>query len=201
VKRPVRLIMTSEDVIHDFFVPAFRLKQDVLPGRFTYLWFEAKQEGTFHLFCEEYCGTDHSRMIGWVHAMKQEDFDHWLSANADLSMALRGRQLFLKHQCIACHTGDSRQRGPNLEDLFMSTVTLQDGSKLTATESYIAESIRLPKAKIVAGFQPIMPTFGPDVMSGDELEQLVEFIKNLHRGETPKRNEETPPPKVDAKAP
>jgi cytochrome c oxidase subunit II len=201
VGKPVRLLLTSEDVIHDFYVPAFRVKQDVLPGRYTYLWFEAKQEGTFHLFCGEYCGTDHSRMVGRVHAMKREDYDHWLSANADLSMALRGRQLFLKHQCIACHTADTRQRGPNLEDLYMSTVNLQDGSRVVANESYIAESIRLPKAKIVAGFQPIMPTFGPDVMDEPELQQLVAFIKNLHRGDTPKRNEGTPPPEADAKAP
>jgi cytochrome c oxidase subunit 2 len=201
VGKPVRLIMTSEDVIHDFYVPAFRVKQDVLPGRFTYMWFEAKQEGSYHLYCAEYCGTDHSRMVGWVRAMKQEDYDRWLSKNADLSMALRGRQLFLKHQCIACHTGDSRQRGPNLEDLYMSTVQLSNGPPVVADDSYIAESIRLPKAKIVAGFQPIMPTYGPDVMDEQELQQLVAFIKGLHRGQMPKRNEGTPPPDVDKPPP
>jgi cytochrome c oxidase subunit II len=201
VGKPVRLIMTSEDVIHDFYVPAFRVKQDVLPNRYTYMWFEARQEGTFHLFCEEYCGTQHARMVGAVHVMKPEDYDRWLSENADLSMSLRGRQLFLKHQCIACHTGSTTQRGPSLEELYMSTVTLTDGRRITADDSYIAESIRLPKAKIVAGFQPIMPTFGPDVMDEQELQQLVDFIKNLHQGQTPKRNEETPPPAVDAKAP
>jgi cytochrome c oxidase subunit II len=133
--------------------------------------------------------------------MKQEDYDRWLSENADLSMALRGRQLFLKHQCIACHTDDSCQRGPNLEDLYMSTVQLSNGPPVVADDSYLAESIRLPKAKIVAGFQAIMPTFGPDVMDQQELQQLFAFIKGLHRGQTPKRNEETPPPEVDAKAP
>ena len=201
VGKPVRLIMTSEDVIHDFYIPAFRVKQDVLPGRYTYLWFEAKQEGSYHLFCEEYCGTQHSKMIGWVRAMKPEDYDRWLSENADLSMTLRGRQLFLKHQCVACHTGDAQQRGPNLEDLYMRTVQLSNGPPVVANESYIAESIRQPKAKIVAGFQPIMPAFSPEQMDEQELQQVVAFVKNLHRGQTPKRNEATPPPDVDAKAP
>jgi cytochrome c oxidase subunit 2 len=173
----------------------------VLPNRYTFLWFEAKQEGTYHLFCEEYCGTQHAKMVGLVYVMKPEDYDRWLSENADLSMSQRGRQLFLKHQCIACHTGDTRQRGPSLEELYMSTVNLTDGSRVTANESYLAESIRLPKAKIVAGFQPIMPTFGPDVMDEQELQQVVAFIKNLHRGQTPRRNEETPAPDVNAKAP
>ncbi len=198
--KPVKLTMASEDVIHDFYIPAFRVKQDVVPGRSTYLWFEANKEGTYHLFCGEYCGTNHSRMVGWVHVMKQGDYDHWLSANADLSMAQRGRQLFLKHQCIACHTGDAHRRAPDLEELFRTTVQLSNGPDWPADASYIAESIRLPKAKIVAGYQPIMPTFGPDVMDEQELQQLVEFIKNLKRGQTPKRNEATTPPDVNAKA-
>jgi cytochrome c oxidase subunit 2 len=201
VGKPVRLVMTSEDVIHDFYIPAFRVKQDVVPGRFTYVWFEAKREGSYRLFCEEYCGTQHSKMAGRVWAMKPEDYDRWLSEKADLSMSLRGRQLFLKHQCVACHTGDSTQRAPNLEDLYLSTVRLSNGPPVVADDSYLAESIRLPKAKVVAGFQPIMPAFGPQQVDEEELQQLVAFIKSLHRGQTPARNERGSPPDAKPDAP
>jgi cytochrome c oxidase subunit II len=201
IGRPVKLIMSSEDVVHDFYVPAFRIKQDVLPGRYTYLWFQAMEPGSYHLFCGEYCGTQHSTMIGWVRAMKPEDFDRWLSENADLSMSLRGRQLFLKHQCIACHSADDHQRGPNLEDLYMQPVNLSNGAQVIATESYLGESIRQPKVKIVAGFQPLMPTFGPEQMDEQELQQLIAYIKSLHRGQTPKRNETAPPPEAKPETP
>jgi cytochrome c oxidase subunit 2 len=196
VGKPVKLIMTSEDVIHSFFIPAFRVKQDVLPvkDRFTYLYFTPTKTGNYHLFCAQYCGTQHSRMIGWVHVMEPSDYGRWLGGKADLSMALRGRQLFLKYQCIACHGGDSQARAPLLEELYGKTVTLTDGRVVDATEDYLRRSIRDPKADIVSPYQPIMPAFGPDQMDDLQLQQLVEFIKTLGRNQTPTRNEFTPAP-------
>jgi cytochrome c oxidase subunit 2 len=197
VGKPVRLILTSEDVIHDFFVPDFRVKQDVLPYRYTYLWFQATKPGRYHLFCAEYCGTFHSKMVGWVVAMEPDDYASWLSGNrADLSMANRGRQLFLKHQCNACHSGDSRARAPLLEELYQKEVTLTDGRRVVAKDDYIRRSIRQPKADIVAGYQPIMPVFDPEQLSDEELNDLVEYIKTLKRGQTPSRNERAPPPQA-----
>ena len=192
--KPVKLVMTSEDVIHDFYVPAFRVKQDVLPGRYTYLWFQPIKEGDYHLFCGEYCGTQHSRMGGWVHVMAPEKYQQWLSGKADLSMALRGRQLFLKYQCVACHSGDSRARAPLLEELYHKTVSLSDGRFIEANDEYIRRSIREPKADVVSGYKPIMPAFKPEQMDDLELQQLVVFIKNLGRDQTPTRNENTPAP-------
>ena len=198
VGRPVKLIMASEDVIHSFFIPAFRVKQDVVPGWFTYIWFQPTKVGDYHLFCAQYCGTQHSRMGGWVHVMEPDEYRKWLDGQADLSMALRGRQLFLKYQCVACHSGNSQARAPLLEDLYLKNVTLSDGRVVEANEEYIRRSIREPKADIVSPYRPIMPTFGPDQMDDLELEQLVEFIKNLHRDQTPTRNEDTPAPEVRA---
>jgi cytochrome c oxidase subunit II len=195
VGKPVKLLMTSEDVIHDFFVPAFRTKQDVVPGRYSTLWFQATKPGRFHLFCGEYCGTDHSRMIGSIVVMERADYDEWLSQKADLSMAQRGRQLFLKHQCITCHNREN-QRAPLLENLYLKTVALQDGATVVADEQYLTESIRNPKAKIVAGFRPIMPPFSPEQLDEGQLQDLIAFIKSLREGQTPTRNEETPPPEA-----
>ncbi len=194
VGRPVKLIMASEDVIHSFFIPAFRVKQDVVPGRYTYVWFQPTKVGDYHLFCSQYCGTQHSRMGGWVHVMQPDEYQRWLSGKADESMALRGRQLFLKYQCIACHSGDSQAKAPLLEELYLKTVTLRDGRKVKADEDYLRRSIRDPKADIVDPYQPIMPTFGPDQMDEGQLQDLVAFIKTLGRDQTPTRNEATPAP-------
>jgi cytochrome c oxidase subunit 2 len=195
VGQPVRLVMTSEDVIHDFYIPAFRTKQDVLPGRYSFMWFQATKPGRYRLFCAEYCGTDHSRMGGWVVAMEQSDYEKWLaSSKANFSMAQRGEQLFLKHQCITCHTGTSQAKAPSLENLFGKKVTLQGGRTVEANEDYIARSIRDPKADIVDGYRPIMPAFPPEQLDDLELQQLIEFIKALKTGQTPARNEETPAP-------
>jgi cytochrome c oxidase subunit II len=195
VGRPVKLVMTSEDVIHSFFVPAFRTKQDVVPGRYVYIWFRPTKVGDYHLFCAQYCGTQHSRMVGWVHVMEPDEYQRWLSDNADESMAKRGRQLFLKYQCIACHNRES-QRAPLLEELYGKKVALTDGRVVEANDDYIRRSIRDPKADIVSPFQPIMPTFGPDQMDDLELQDLVVFIKNLGRDQTPTRNEYTPAPEA-----
>jgi cytochrome c oxidase subunit II len=193
VNQPVKLLMTSEDVIHDVWVPAFRVKQDVLPGRYTVLWFQATKTGRYHLNCAQYCGTEHSTMVGWVEVMEQADYDAWLAKKGDLSMGERGRQLFLKHQCITCHNRE-QQRAPLLENLYGKRVTLQDGSTVLFDEAYITESIRDPKAKIVAGYRPIMPPFPPKRLDEQELQDLIEFLKNLKEGQTPTRNEQTPPP-------
>jgi cytochrome c oxidase subunit 2 len=195
VGQPTKLIMTSEDVIHSFYIPAFRIKQDAVPGRYTYMWFQATKPGRYHLFCAEYCGTHHSRMRGTIVALEPSEYQEWLnSTKADLSMANRGRQLFLKLQCVACHTPGGQQRAPSLENLFMREVPLADGGTVVANEDYIRESIRFPKAKIVAGHAPIMPAYTEEQLSAEELNWIVAWIKGLKTGETPTRNERTAPP-------
>lgn len=179
VGRPVRLTMISQDVIHSFFIPAFRTKYDVLPGRYSYMWFEATKPGTYHLFCGQYCGTKHSAMIGDVIAMEPSAYESWLSGGAgEGSMVSNGEKLFSSLGCITCHTGTSGARGPNLAGLFNQPVKLSDGRTVTADENYIRESILYPQAKVVAGFQPIMPTFSGQV-SEESLIQLVAYIKSL----------------------
>jgi cytochrome c oxidase subunit 2 len=181
VGRPVRLTMTSEDVIHDFFVPAFRMKQDVLPGRYTNAWFQATRPGRYHLFCSQYCGTKHSAMIGWIDVMEPVAYQAWLSGGAGgESLAAAGAKLFVQHACNTCHRPDSLARGPNLEGLFGKTVRLAGGRTVVADESYIRESIVNPNAKMVAGFQPLMPTF-QGLISEEGLLQLVAYIKSLSR--------------------
>lgn len=179
VGRTVRLTMISQDVIHDFSVPAFRMKLDVLPGRYTTQWFHAKKEGRYHLFCAQYCGTKHAGMVGEVFVMDPRDYETWLAQSAGQgSLAQGGQLLFQSLGCNTCHRGDSGARGPNLAGLFGSPVQLSDGRTVIANETYIRESILSPSAKIVAGFQNIMPTFQGQV-SEENLIQLVEFIKIL----------------------
>jgi cytochrome c oxidase subunit 2 len=180
VGRAVKLIMTSEDVIHDVFVPAFRVKADVLPGRYTNIWFQATKPGRYHLFCAEYCGTRHSGMIGEVIVMEPADYQAWLSGGAaEGSLASVGGKLFQDLACITCHRADTQGRGPVLQGLFGKTVQLQDGSTIVADEAYIRESILHPAAKITAGFQPIMPTF-QGLISEEQLLELVEYVKSLN---------------------
>ncbi len=180
VGRKVKLIMTSEDVIHDFFIPAFRIKTDVLPGRYTSQWFEATKPGTYHLFCAEYCGMNHSGMIGSVIVMEPRDFDNWLSGNTNQqSPAVAGQQLFQTLGCVSCHgAAGEGGRGPALAGLFGSRVSLASGQTVTADEGYLRESIVNPQGKLVTGFGPIMPTFQGQVTE-DQLVQLVAFIKSL----------------------
>jgi cytochrome c oxidase subunit II len=177
----VKLTMTSEDVIHSFFVPAFRVKADVLPGqgRYRVVWFEPTKPGRYHLFCAEYCGTNHSGMIGWVDVMRPEEFQAWLSiGGAEGSMASSGQKLFQQLPCASCHKTDGTGRCPVLEGLFGKQVLLQDGRTVTADESYIRESILDPKAKIVASYEPIMPNF-TGLLSEEEIAQLVAYIKSI----------------------
>ncbi len=181
VGRPVRLTMTSEDVIHDFFVPAFRMKKDVLPGRYTTAWFTATRPGRYHLFCSQYCGTKHSAMIGWVDVMEPADFQAWLAGGASSeSLASAGAKLFQQHACNTCHRPDSLARGPNLERLFGNPVRLSDGRTVVADEAYIRESILTPNAKTVEGFQSIMPTF-QGLIDEEGILQLTAYIKTLSK--------------------
>jgi cytochrome c oxidase subunit 2 len=187
IGRKVKLIMTTEDVIHDFFVPAFRTKADVVPGRYTTLWFEATKPGTYHLFCAEYCGMNHSGMTGTVIVMEPRDFDNWLSGNTGTTTpAAAGQQLYQTLGCASCHGANGEGgRGPELAGLFGREVSLANGGTVRADEGYLRESIVNPQAKLVAGFGPIMPTFQGQV-SEDQLMQLVAYIKSMHGvGETP----------------
>ena len=184
--RKIKLIMTSEDTIHDLFIPAFRVKADVLPGKYTTQWFEATKSGTYHLFCAEYCGMDHSAMIGSVVVMEPAEFDNWLAgSSSQQSPALAGQQLYQTLGCVSCHgaTGEGG-RGPALAGIFGRQVFLKGGASLKVDEVYIRESIVDPQARIVDGFGPIMPTFQGQVTE-EQLLQIVAFIKSLH-GDSPK---------------
>jgi cytochrome c oxidase subunit 2 len=176
--RPVKLIMTSEDVIHAFYVPAFRVKADVLPGRYTSLWFQATKAGSYHLFCAEYCGTKHSEMIGRVVVMDPAAFQSWLSGPAGASLAAGGERLFAELGCATCHRDDTTGKGPRLRGLFGRQVQLQTGELVTVDESYLRESIVEPQKKLVAGYKPEMPTYVAQ-LDEEGLLQLVAYIKSL----------------------
>ncbi len=179
VGRAVRLTMTSEDVIHSFFVPAFRTKEDVVPGRYSTTWFQATKAGKYHLFCAEYCGTRHSAMIGWVYVMEPLDYESWLNGGGPPgSLADEGAKLFDSLACSNCHKPDGSGRGPTLVGLFGRTVQTSSGAQVKADEGYIRESILQPTAKIVAGYQPLMPTF-QGLVTEEGVLQLVEYIKSL----------------------
>ena len=181
--RPVKLVLTSQDVIHDFSVPAFRVKRDVVPGRYTTVWFEANKPGEYHLFCAQYCGTQHSGMIGRIVVMTQAEYQSWLSGSATgISVTLAGERLFQQLACNNCHGEDATSRGPSLAGLFGKTVKLEGGGSVTADEDYIRESILNPQAKIVAGYRPIMPTF-KGLLTEDEILEIVAYVKSIYREE------------------
>lgn len=188
VNTNIKLTMTTEDVIHDFDVPAFRTKADVVPGRYTYMWFNATKPGKYRIFCAEYCGLNHSGMVGWVYVMEQRDFDAWLSGNTSGQTPVEaGRDLFdTKLGCASCHTGTSGARGPNLTGLFDSKIKLSTGESVTADDNYIRNSILNPASQVVEGFQPIMPTFKGQVTE-EQLNSLVAYVKSLspNAGQTP----------------
>jgi cytochrome c oxidase subunit 2 len=181
VGRNVRMIMTSQDVIHSFYVPAFRVKADVLPGRYTSTWFRATKPGTYHLFCAEYCGTNHSTMGGEVVVMDPADYERWAAGAVDGSLASEGEKNFQHYGCAMCHRTDAAGRAPNLVGVFGKPVLLDDGRALTVDESYVRESILNPGAKIVSGFKNIMPTFQGQ-MSEEEVIALVAYVKALGNG-------------------
>jgi cytochrome c oxidase subunit 2 len=179
IGRNVRLTLGSEDVIHDFFIPAFRVKIDVVPGKFTTMWFQATVPGTYHIFCSQYCGTKHSGMIGQVVAMQPEDYEAWLAGGRTTGTpAQNGERLFTEFQCITCHKADSTGRGPSLLGVFGNSVVLTDGRKVIADENYLRESIMNSQAKVVQGFQPIMPLF-QGMVSEENLVQLIAYLKTL----------------------
>lgn len=175
---PVRLTMTSQDVIHSFYVPAFRVKQDVLPDRYTRLWFTATKLGTFHLFCAEYCGLDHAKMGGNVVVMRPADYARWLDRHAGPdSVATRGAAVFRQRGCSGCHGANASVHAPDLDGIYGRRVHLADGSTVVADDRYIHDAIMLPDTQIVAGYAPIMPSFQGEIDESDML-ALVAYLKS-----------------------
>jgi cytochrome c oxidase subunit II len=179
VGRAVKLILASEDVIHSFYIPAFRLKHDVVPGSYQTYWFIPTTPGRYHIFCAEYCGTNHSDMGGWVTVMAPNEFANWLAGGTGGSMREQGEKLFQQYGCVTCHVTNSQGRCPSLLNVFGKPVVLDDGRTVLADEAYIRESILNPNAKIVKGYQhDIMPVFEGQI-SEDGLLQLIVYIKSL----------------------
>lgn len=179
VDRPIRLKMTSEDVIHSFYVPAFRTKMDVVPGMYTTTWFEANRTGEYHLFCAEYCGTDHSGMIGRVVVMQPEEYSEWLrGGEMGVPPQAAGEALFERHRCNDCHVQDDEARCPSLVGLLGRQVRLSDGQVIVADEAYIRESILRPHEQIVAGYPSIMPSYEGQ-LNEEQIFQLIAYIKTL----------------------
>jgi cytochrome c oxidase subunit 2 len=184
VGRDVKMIMTSQDVIHSFYIPAFRIKQDVLPGRYTTAWFRATKPGVYHLFCAEYCGSQHSGMIGQIVVMEPAQYEAWLSGGSSSgSLASNGESIFQQLGCVTCHRSDTQGRGPNLAGIFGKPVQLEDGLTVVADENYVRESILSPSAKVVKGFKPIMPVF-QGLVSEEQLTELVAYVKSLSAAPT-----------------
>ena len=180
IGRPVQLTMISQDVFHSFSIPAFRVKREVIPGRYSTVWFEATNPGTYHLFCTQYCGTLHSAMIGQIVAMTPDDYQKWIaSPTSGASLAQNGERLFASLGCNACHTAGPAARGPNLWGLYGRKEILQNGQTVTVDDAFLRGSILNPTTHQVAGYLPIMPTYQGQV-SEEGLIDLVEYIKGLH---------------------
>jgi cytochrome c oxidase subunit 2 len=177
--RPVQLTMISQDVFHSFSIPDFRVKREVVPGRYSTVWFEATQPGTYHLFCTQYCGTLHSQMIGEVTVLSPADYKKWLDeSTSGMSLAQNGERLFASMGCNACHNGNATARGPNLAGVYGSKLTLTDGSQRLVDDAYLRDAILNPSQHVTAGYAPIMPTYQGQI-SEDGLIDLVEYIKSL----------------------
>jgi cytochrome c oxidase subunit 2 len=177
--QPVHLTMTSQDVIHSFFVPAFRVKQDVLPGRYTDVWFTPTQAGRFHLFCAEYCGTDHSRMLGEVTVLEPVQFQRWLDGHRVAGdTASRGEALFRELGCSGCHGANASVHAPDLSGVYGKPVPLSDGSTVVADDRYLHDSILLPRKEVAAGYEPIMPSFAGQI-DENEVFELIAYIRSL----------------------
>jgi cytochrome c oxidase subunit II len=185
VNRNVKLILGSEDVIHNFYVPAFRVKMDVVPGRYNTMWFRPIKTGKYHFFCSQYCGTNHAVMGGWVTVMDPAEYAAWLSGESgDVNPAAAGERLFTQFACNTCHLANGTGRAPSLNGVFGANVLLADGSTVVADEAYIRESILQPKAKIVAGYQPVMPTF-QGLVTEEQILNLTAYIKSLQSQPVP----------------
>ncbi|KIF79935.1 cytochrome B561 [Noviherbaspirillum autotrophicum] len=181
--QPVKLVMTSQDVIHSFYVPAFRIKQDVVPGRYTTISFTPTEAGEFHLFCAEYCGTEHAAMRGRVVVMRPDQFAAWLQqGDAREGMAARGFALYRRYGCSGCHEAQSSVHAPDLHGLLGRTVHLQDGRSLVADEAYVRDSVLLPKKEVVAGYAPIMPSFAGQIAEEDLL-AIIEYLRSTGGGD------------------
>jgi cytochrome c oxidase subunit 2 len=179
VGRPVKVTFTSEDVLHSLYFPSFRTKADAIPGRYSTVWFEATQTGEWHIFCAEYCGTKHSGMIGMVTVMEPSAYQAWLSGNeGGGTLASRGERLFSELACNTCHISDGSGRGPSLVDKFGAQEQLTNGSIVNVDETYVRESILTPQLKVVAGFQPVMPTF-QGLVNEEGVMALIEYVKSL----------------------
>jgi cytochrome c oxidase subunit 2 len=183
INRNVRVNLGSEDVIHDYGIPALRVKMDAVPGKLTTLWFRATVPGRYHIYCDQYCGTRHSEMVGEVVAMEPEDYEAWLASGGSAAAAggasgPDAAQLFKDFACITCHTADGKGRGPSLVNLAGSTVHLTGGQTVTADDNYLRESIMNSQAKVVEGFQPIMPVF-QGMVSEEQVMALVAYIKSM----------------------
>ena len=175
----VRLVMASQDVIHSFFIPALRIKQDVVPGRYETMWFRADKVGRYHLFCAEYCGTDHAHMGGWITVMNPREYADWLQAQGgQQTLAAQGEQLFRRYGCSGCHEPGGTVRAPNLHGVFGGPVPLSDGSVVIADEAYVRDSILDPKGQVAAGYAPVMPTFAGQI-GEDDLAKLVAYIESI----------------------
>jgi cytochrome c oxidase subunit II len=198
--RDVKMTLISQDVVHDLFIPAFRVKTDVLPGRYTTLWFRAIKPGRYHLFCSQYCGTMHSGMIGEVVVMEPAAYQAWLDGgNAEGSLASTGQKLFQQLGCSSCHRFDTQGRGPNLVGVYGKPVLLDDGRTVVADDNYLRESVLNPGAKVVAGFRPIMPSFN-GILNEEQLLSVVSYIKSISQPEQrePVSNRPAVPPHVPA---
>jgi cytochrome c oxidase subunit II len=187
--RPVKLTMTSEDVIHDFFVPAFRVKKDVLPGRYTSLWFEPTKLGTFHLFCAQYCGAFHAGMIGSVIVVEPDEYERWLAGGVTgESMEAAGQKLFQENGCVTCHLADGSGPAPSLLGVYGQPVKLTTGATVTADDSYVRESILVPTAKIVMGYKPIMPSFQGQ-LTEEQINSLIAYIRQMGKEQAKPKEE------------
>ncbi len=204
VGRPYRMILTSEDVLHSFFVPDFRIHMDVLPDRYTSVWFQATMTGRFHLFCSQYCGTNHSVMVGEVVVMEPQEYENWLHLHAEGSAGMEGQKIFRKYRCISCHSINSK-RAPVLSGVYGRPVHLSDGRTIIADDDYIRRSILDPGADIVAGYENIMPTFKGQI-SAEEINQVIAWLRAMDTPPAagvppdatrmPNRVEDYPPPPV-----
>jgi cytochrome c oxidase subunit 2 len=194
--RPVKITISSEDVIHSLYFPAFRTKMDAIPGRYTELWFEAQTPGVYHIFCTEYCGTNHAGMIGNVTVLEPAAYQAWLQGGGmEGTLAQRGAKLFNDLACSTCHLDTGQGRGPSLKDIVGTTVELADGTTALIDEAYLRESILTSQAKIVKGFQPLMPTF-QGLISEENLVALIEHVKSM----SPKANTSSGPAAAPASA-